>query len=268
MTAGVHLNNLAIVLHRPSYPENIGAAARAACNMGIEKLVVVAPRDPDPQRIRKMATHAAGHVIDRMQVFDDLPAALADYRHVVGTTARTGGQRHALCSPSRMAASLVPISRENPVAILFGPEDRGLSNEDIRLCHTLVNIPTASFSSINLAQAVMILCWEIYTAGPGSETEFVPRMACRHELDGMYEQVKDILVRIGYIQPDNPDYWMNRIRHFFTRIQLRAAEVSIIRGICRQIDWYGKKNFRDGRQTTASSAVPPGGCRREGNPGG
>jgi tRNA/rRNA methyltransferase len=266
MVENVHLSNVSIVLHRPSYPENIGAAARAACNMGIENLVVVSPRDPDPQRIRKMATHAAGHVIDRMQVYDDLNSALANYRHVVGTTARTGGQRHALRSPSQMAASLVSISQENPVAILFGPEDRGLSNEDIRLCHTLVNIPTAAFSSINLAQAVMILCWEIYNAGTSKPSEFVPRMASRHELDGMYEQVKNVLVRIGYIQPDNPDYWMNRVRHFFTRIGLRAVDVSIIRGICRQIDWYGKKNFQDGLQTAADPVETTDKCRPEENP--
>ena len=233
--------------------------------MGIEKLVVVDPRDLDFIRIRKMATHAAGHVIDRMTVADDLHSALADYRHVVGTTARTGGQRQVLRSPAQMAAALIPISRENSIAILFGPEDRGLSNEDIRRCHSLVNIPTAAFSSINLAQAVMIVCWEIFTAGEPGPSEFVPRMASRHELDGMYEQVKDVLVRIGYIQPDNPDYWMNRIRHFFTRLGLRAVEVSIIRGICRQIDWYGKKNFQDGwKQSSLPPARSTGGRRKGG----
>ena len=73
--------------------------------------------------------------------------------------------------------------------------------------------------------------------------------AARHELDGMYAEVKEILLRISFIQPDNPDYWMNRIRHFFTRMQLRAKEVSIIRGICRQIRWYADKRYQDGRDS-------------------
>ena len=79
-------------------------------------------------------------------------------------------------------------------------------------------------------------------------TTFHPRLASRHELDGMYDQVKDILVRINYINPGNPDYWMNKIRHYFTRMQLRAKEVSIIRGICRQFYWYTEKRYRDGLQ--------------------
>ncbi|MCP4368038.1 MAG: RNA methyltransferase, partial [Deltaproteobacteria bacterium] len=132
------------------------------------------------------------------------------------------------------------------VAIVFGPEDRGLSNENIRLCHVLVNIPTAEFSSLNLAQAVMVICFEIFSAGRKENQEFVPRLANRHELDGMYDQLKDILVKISYINHENPDYWMNKLRYFFTRMQLRAREVSIIRGICRQIDWYGKKRYEDG----------------------
>ena len=143
---------------------------------------------------------------------------------------------------------MISLSRENTIAIVFGPEDRGLSNEDLRLCHELVNIPTAEFSSLNLAQAVMVICYELYTAGRPSGEPNAPRLATRHELDGMYDQLREILVRINYINPENPDYWMNKIRRFFTRLQLKAGEVSIIRGICRQIDWYGKKCHEEGRQ--------------------
>jgi tRNA/rRNA methyltransferase len=132
------------------------------------------------------------------------------------------------------------------VGLLFGPEDRGLTNEDIRLCHELVTIPTAEFSSLNLAQAVMILCYELQRFNQPKGNTFAPRLANRHELEGMYAQLKDILVRISYIQPDNPDYFMNNIRHFGTRMKLRAKEVSIIRGICRQIDWFGEKCYREG----------------------
>jgi tRNA/rRNA methyltransferase len=248
MSVTVNLKNISIILNRPRYPENIGAAARAMRNMGFERLIVVDPQNYDMSRVLKMATHAAVEVVEQIQVYEDLQTALEPLSYIIGTTARLGGQRQLVGSAARLAQKLAPISKENQVALLFGPEDRGLTNEDIRLCHELVNIPTAEFSSLNLAQAVMVVCYELRRYNqPGGKT-FVPRLANRHELDGMYAQLKDILVRISYIQPDNPDYFMNNLRHFGTRLKLRAKEVSIIRGICRQIDWYGKKCYRDGQQ--------------------
>ena len=241
------LGHVEIILQRPRYPENIGAAARAIRNMGIGQLVVVNPENCDLTRILKMATHVASDVVEEMKVFEDLKDAVAPYQYIVGTTARLGGERQTVFSPPEMAKILVPISRENRIAILFGPEDRGLTNEDIRLCHALVNIPTAEFSSLNLAQAVMIICYELFKASLGPGRKKVPRLAERHELEGMYKQLQEILIRVDFIKPDNPDYWMNNMRRFFNRLPLRAKEVRIIRGICRQIDWYSKKCFKDGK---------------------
>ena len=248
MSATVNLKNFSIILSRPRYPENIGAAARAMRNMGFEQLIVVDPQNYDMSRVLKMATHGAVEVVEQIKVYEDLRTALEPLNYVVGTTARLGGQRQLVGSAARLAQKLAPISKKNQVGLLFGPEDRGLTNADIRLCHELVNIPTAEFSSLNLAQAVMVVCYELRRCNqPGGQT-FVPRLANRYELDGMYAQLKDILVRISYIQPDNPDYFLNNLRHFGTRLKLRAKEVSIIRGICRQIDWYGKKCYREGQQ--------------------
>ncbi len=246
MPEKVNLNNITVVLHRPRYPENIGAAARAVCNMGIGGLVIVDPRNDDRTRVLKMATHVAAEVVERMVVFDTLSSALADFQYIVGTTARLGGQRQVVTTPPVMAQKLIPIAAGNRVALLFGPEDRGLTNEDIRYCQLLVNIPTAAFSSLNLAQAVMILCYEVSTAGGKSRADATPRLASRHELEQMYEQLKEILVRISYINPENPDYWMNGLRRFVNRLPFRAKEVSIIRGVCRQINWYGRKCYEDG----------------------
>jgi tRNA/rRNA methyltransferase len=247
MSGRIHLDNITIVLKQPRYPENIGAVARAICNMGIAQLVVIDPANCDLTKVLKMATHVASEVVENMEIYSDIKEALAPYQYVVGATARLGRQRQALLAPSNLSEKLVSISVNNRIAILFGPEDRGLSNSDIRLCHALVNIPTAEFSSLNLAQAVMIICYELFTAGRKQDNEPQPRLASRHELEGMYDQLKDVLVRIGYINPENPDYWMNKLRHFFNRIQLRAGEVSIIRGICRQVDWYGRKRCGDKR---------------------
>jgi tRNA/rRNA methyltransferase len=248
MAEKINLDNIVILLQRPRFPENIGSAARAVSNMGIGRLRVVNPENYEQARIDKLATHAAAGVVEKIQIFPDLKTALADCHYVVGTTARLGGQRPVLNSPAAMAEKLAPLSRDNRIALVFGPEDRGLTNEDLRFCHQLVHIPTAEFSSINLAQSVMILSYELFKASLKEVAAFTPRLASRHELDGMYDQVKDILVRINYINPENPDYWMNKIRRFLTRMQLRAREVSIVRGICRQIDWYAGKSYQDGVQ--------------------
>ena len=248
--AGVNLDNIHIVLNRPRYPENIGSAARAMWNMGLQRLVVVASENFDLQQVLKLSTHAAAHVVKQALHHDTLQEALAGYQYVAGTTARLGRQRQVMRTPETLAAHLVAISQENRVAVLFGSEDKGLSNEDIRYCHALVNIPTAGFSSLNLAQAVMIVCYALAATRLETPAPFVPRLASRHELNGMYAQLKDILVRISYINSENPDYFMNNFRRFFNRMQLRAKEVSLIRGLCRQIDWYADKRYRDGLKET------------------
>ena len=248
MSDRVNLDNISIVLLQSRYSENIGAAARAMRNMGIRQLVIVDPQNFDLSKALKLATHFASDIIEKSKFYPDLKEALSSFNYVVGTTARLGGQRQVVHTPLTLARNLIPISVKNRIAILFGPEDKGLSNEDIRYCHALVNIPTTEFSSLNLAQSVMILCYEIFIAGGEANEEFTPRMASRHELDGMYDQLKDILLRISYINSENPDYWLNHFRRFFARLQLRAKEVNIIRGLCRQVDWYGKKCYKDGKK--------------------
>jgi len=249
MTEKIRLENVAIVLHQPRFPENIGAAARAMRNMGIRRLIVVNPENCDLTKVLRMATHAAMDVVEEMECFDTLAEALSPFSYVVGTTARLGGKRPVVASPSVLAEKLISITDQNRIALLFGPEDRGLTNEEIRFCHELVNIPTADFSSLNLAQAVMVMCYELFNAGRDKPQAFAPRLATRHELDGMYEEMKDILIRIDYLKPDNPDYWINKLRVFFTRVQLKAREVSIIRGICRQMNWYAEKRYQDGKKS-------------------
>lgn len=246
MSMRVNLNNIAIVLHRPHYPENIGAAARAACNMGVNQLVVVDPQNWDLTRVLKMATHFAADLVDNMEVFEELEAALAPFQYVVGTTARVGGRRPTIPDPRRLSQQLIPISQNNRVAIVFGPEDSGLTNAELGLCQSVVTIPTAAFASLNLAQAIMVLCYETFLASRDAGVEFTPRLASRHELEAMYGQLKETLTNIYFINPENPDYWMQHIRRFFSRLHMRARDVRMIRGMCRQIEWYGSRNTKKG----------------------
>jgi len=241
---GVNLENIAIVLHRPRYPENIGASARAAHNMGISRLIVVDPRDCDLTRVLKMATHFAADLVEQMDLFEDLETALGPFQYVVGTTARLGGKRATTSHPGTMAEKLIPISQKNPIALVFGPENTGLTNAELRLCHAVVTIPTAEFASLNLAQAVMVVCYEVFLASRQGGQGFTPRLATSQELEAMYEQLKETLVNIDFINRENPDYWMQYVRRFFARWGMRAREVKMIRGICRQIEWYGSRRSK------------------------
>lgn len=235
------LDNIAVVLHRPHFPENIGAAARAAKNMGIHRLVVVDPLDCDLTRILKMATHAAEDVVATMEVYDDLADALASFHYIIGTTARTGSNRPTVMDPREMARKVVDISRNNRTALLFGPENRGLANRELTFCHALVTIPTSkAFPSLNLAQAVMIMTYEIFRAAQDPPATFTPKLATSFELEAMYAHLQETLAKIHFVNPENPQYWMRSLRRFFSRVGLQAREVKIIRGICRQIDWYGE----------------------------
>ncbi len=237
----IRLENIAIVLNEPHFPENIGAAARAAKNMGIRRLTLVNPIDCDLPRILKMATHGAEDVVSAMEIHNSLEDALAPFAHVVGTTARIGSHRQSVRDAAQVARELVGITQKNQVAILFGTESRGLANEHLKYCDTLVTIPTADFTSINLAQSVMIVAYEIFRAASEDRELFVPRLANKRELEGMYSHLEDTLVKINFINPENPEYWMMNIRKFFSRLNLRGRDIRIIRGICRQIDWYCHK---------------------------
>ncbi|MBW2470912.1 MAG: RNA methyltransferase [Deltaproteobacteria bacterium] len=248
------LNNIAIVLMKPKYPENIGAAARCAMNMGISHLIVVCDESPDQQKMLKMATHKAAHLIEKMKQVGNLRDALEPFSYVVGTTARQGRKRRIENSPRLMLDTILPLLKNNKVALLFGPENRGLTNDDLKYCQTTVTIPTADFSSLNLAQAVAILCYELYWGimYSGKKLHSSPKMATSHELEGMYEHVEKLLSRIGFLRTDDSSYWIRNIRNFLGRVGLRAKEARIIRGFCRQFLWYEDQLRKHGVQPAGS----------------
>jgi tRNA/rRNA methyltransferase len=239
-----NLDNVTVVLKGPKFPGNVGSVARCAKNMGIGKLSVVGNRDLDDEAVRQMATHVSRDVVESIRHFDTLDEALVGFSWIVGTTARHGSGRGPVVTPRRMAESLVAVSQKNKIALLFGPEDTGLTNNDLRFCQTVVTIPTAGFTSVNLSHAVMIVAYEMLAAQMGEEEKPMPRLAGSREIEGMYVQLKAVLQAIGFLNPENPDYWMMHIRRLLARTTLQAREVKIIRGICRQIEWYGDHKER------------------------
>lgn len=230
------LKRVAIVLMEPKFPENIGAAARAACNMGIDRLIVVSPSLPDPERMAMMATHKAAYILEKMELHSDLEGALAPFSRVIGTTARRGRQRIAEKTPREAVTELLPLLPENDIALLFGPEDRGLTNEDLKYCHVLSCIPTADFSSLNLAQAVGIHCYELYQAVVWNQKRkkvAAPRLATTFELEGMFRHVEAALLTMSFLQDKSQEYYMNSIRQFLGRMQLSSKDSTLVRRVCR-----------------------------------
>ncbi|MCX5849778.1 MAG: RNA methyltransferase [Deltaproteobacteria bacterium] len=233
--------NISIVLYKPKYAGNIGSAARAAKNMGFSNIIVVGKSDFNREEMQQRSTHLAADVLDKIQYIESVNEALGGFNYIVGTTARLGKARGPFIAPRAVAQDIAGISQKNKVALLFGPEDTGLANEELRLCHVAVTIPTSrEFTSLNLSHAVMILCYEIFIAASPAiiATDATPKLARSSELEGMYGQIKTLLADIKFLNPENPDYWMMHLRRFFTRAGILSREVKIVRGICRQLEWY------------------------------
>lgn len=174
---------------------------------------------------------------------EDLATALASFNMVYATTARTGGWRKGVLTPSQAAPEIGEHLGEGlEVAIVFGPEDRGLTNEDIALCGRLLCIPTTGSSSLNLAQAVLIVLYECFTHAPNTRP-FRPagpsleRRITHQEQQTLYATLEKTLLAIDYLKSDNPDYWMLPVKRFLQRTPLRRNEFNLLMGVCRQAQW-------------------------------
>ena len=233
--------NFTFVLFKPQSAGNIGAAARALKNMGFDDLRLVAPGTMNQREAVAMAVHA-DDVLAGATTYHDLATALADCSVTVGTTSRRGGYR-STAQPLRAAAvELAALSGSNKVALIFGREDRGLTNREIKLCNRLITIPTApEYPSLNLAQAVVVVAYELMMATSTSATDSVAReLASASESDAMLARMTDALVSIGFLPDDNPDHIMFAMREIFGRIGLTPREVEILNGMARQMRWVAE----------------------------
>lgn len=235
------LEKIAIVLVEPREPGNIGAAARAMANMGLSRLVLVRPPDHLAADALRMAL-AARPILESAAVFDGLAPALAGFGFVAGTTRRPGAGRRGRVTPRQLAAEIPAVAAANDVAVLFGREDSGLTNDELRYCQRLVTIPSSEgFGSLNLAQSVLTVAYEIFladhaigAAGPGSASRRAPTA----DLEGLYAQMEEVLVKIGYLDPANPAHMMRAFRRLLGRAGPDEREVKALRGIFRQVNWY------------------------------
>jgi len=249
------LANVGLILVRPRYPENIGAAARIAYNFGIPQLTVVQAREYEEERMLKMATHNASHLIRSMRLVETTAEAAGPYHFIVATTARKGRQRVRMHSPRRVMAEILPLAQnpDNSIGLMFGPENTGLTNGDLDLCQYYSTIPTADFTSLNLAQAVAIHCYELYMALLESDHPHEPNTARvdhanSFDLEGMYDHIGEALAEVTFLDDNNRTYWMRSIRQFLGRVHLTKKEASLIRGICRKFLWHARNRGTEDRK--------------------
>ena len=235
------LNNVRVVLVNTSHPGNIGGAARAMKNMGLHELVLVDPvRFPDQQANARAA--GAEDVLQGARIVETLEEAIADCVLVLGTSARDRRIPWPVLDPREAADEVLnrlESEQSGPVAIVFGREDAGLTSEELQRCQYHVHIPSMpDFSSLNLGAAVQVLAYELQRAGAPTkmhkiETTALPNEtpATAGELEQYFQHLEQVLVEIGFHDPQKPRQLMPRLRRLYGRIQVNRMEMNILRGI-------------------------------------
>ncbi len=234
------LHNVVIILTGTKHPGNIGSAARAMFNMGLKHLTLAAPQCKINEESYRLAK-GGKDVLDAAKICRSMKSSLRGIRFLVGTTGKRGGNRAQTNSPRSLTPQILNYAARQKIGVLFGPEDTGLVDDDLLLCQLLMRIPTErQASSINLAQAVMIVCYELLLGSLEHEPARVVKPARLEQIEAMYSQLERALLDIGFLHPQNARHMMFAIRRILGRAGLEASDVGILRGIARQIGWYAK----------------------------
>lgn len=240
--------NIRIVLVNTSHPGNIGAVARAMKNMCLHELILVDPIAEFPSGKAWARASGAVDILDKAHRVATLDEAIGDCQWVVGASARMRAIPWPLLDARSCAEKLVSESASNKVALVFGRENSGLTNEELEKCHLLVHIPSnPEYSSLNIAAAVQVLAYEIHVAqlqlaGKSRLTveNDYPRVTAQ-ELEGLYQHLEQALAVIDFYDPDNPRQLMRRLRRLFNRAELDRMELNILRGILSAAEAAQKK---------------------------
>lgn len=243
------LERIKIVLLEPSHPGNIGAAARALKTMGLNRLVLVNPKTfPSKEAIFRAA--GADDVLEQAEVVNTLQEALVDTNWVIGTSMRLRSETRKLYKPRACAEAIAKASDDHHVAIVFGRESTGLSNNELALCHDQVYIPANDvYSSLNLGAAVQVICYELRMAAleaSQAAEQTMPKqeddpLASADQVLGFYSHLKRALIEIGFMDPKQPKMLMERLQRLFNRAHLTVKELNILRGMLSAIEKYAKK---------------------------
>lgn len=245
----LNFDKVTVVLVNTSHPGNIGACARAMKNMGLSRLTLVQPAD-FPSGVAVGRAASALDILENAAVVASLQEAVTDCGLVIGASARSRKIPWPMLSPEQLGVKVVRELEINQVALVFGREDAGLNNEELQLCHFHVQIPTdENYSSLNLAAAVLVVCYELRKAGLDSagfkdtaEDEYWDQeKATVQQVEHFYEHLERVMIAIDFHDPENPRQLMQRMRRLFSRIRIDVMEMNILRGILTNIEF----NLRD-----------------------
>lgn len=237
------LANVVVVLNEPQDVVNVAAVVRAMKNMGLSRLRLVRPADFDEYRIEGIA-HRSADLVEASRVFGTLEEALADAVHVWGTTARARTAGRNYVRPREAAPAMVERARTHTVAVLFGREDRGLTNLELDLCQEVAVVPTdPRYWSLNLAQAALVVMYELFLAAGGAAPDLpegrrATRPATGAELQEMYAALHDGLARIEFYKGRKPESVLRTLRTVLGQADLDVREARLLRAIGFEIGHY------------------------------
>ena len=238
MPTVAHQSNIKIVLVNTAHPGNIGGAARAMKNMGLTELCLVEPREyPAPRAVWRAA--GAREVLKNAVVVNSVDEAIADCSLVIGTSARERRIPWPLINPRQCGERIWSEAQNHKVALLFGREDRGLTNDELHKCHYHVHIPSnPDYSSLNLATAVQVLAYEVRMASLADEEGELPDLSewdqplvNAENLENFHEHLAQTMAELDFYDPQNPKQLLTRMRRLFNRLRMDQMEVSILRGL-------------------------------------
>jgi TrmH family RNA methyltransferase len=242
------LARVRVVLVSPRHPGNVGAAARAMKNMGLSQLVLVTPECALDEKERALAAHAAD-LLETACIVDRLDDAVADCAWVVATSARPRHLGDEPMTPWAGAARIVDKAVHGTVALVFGSERVGLTNDQIERCHAVIRIPVSEhYVAMNLAASVQILAYELRKAAipdiaPVNTKRDHPNYAppTADDIERFYEHLERVLLKTGFLDPKNPGLLMRRLRQLFNRTQPDSNELAILRGILKTVETPKKR---------------------------
>ena len=228
------LNSVKIVLVGTTHPGNIGAAARAMKNMGFRNLSLVKPKE-FPSDVATYRSKAAKDILENALIFNNLQEAVVDCELVIGTSARDRKEPWPILSPKESAEEVSKSLKIHKIAIVFGREDRGLTNEELGLCNYHVHIPTdPEYSSLNLSQAVQILVYEIRMAvlsDDENQDYWDVELANNNQTEMLIQHMDELMQEVDFYDVDNPRKLLLRVRRFFKRSRIDVMETNIFRGL-------------------------------------
>ncbi len=237
-----NLANIVVILVEPAVPGNIGSAARAMKTMGLHDLVVVSgPKDFADHQQTIMLGHGAHDVLKHARAVATWEEATAGLHWLVGTTHRKRRAQFPQVVEARQAAmKTAELSQEHRVGIVFGREEAGLTDIELRKCHDIVSVPQAAeHPSLNLAQAVMLFAYEIYLASLGELPKPRYNLATVHEVESVLKHLSDSLGKVGFRpHQGDPESFLRSLRRVLSRAPLEKRDVNVLHRICQQIDYY------------------------------